>query len=255
MTPGGSFVLVSGPMGFRSGRVIKSIFSFTALKRCWRWGWRLALVLLVVDAAYLAGIWPKWEEYVAGPIRQSNFIRSYVVERREDSNLPALRWSPVPLASISRPMRRAVVVAEDARFYEHDGIDVEAFRDAMQRNFERRQIVFGASTISQQTVKNLFLSPSRDPLRKWHELWLTLAMERNLGKPRILEYYLNVAEFGRGIYGVEAAARFYYGIPASDLRAREAIELAATLPSPVANNPLTRTRAFQTRVRRISRFY
>jgi monofunctional biosynthetic peptidoglycan transglycosylase len=242
-------------MGFRSLRFLKSIFSLAALKRCWRWGWRLALILLLADAAYLAGIWPKWEEYAAGSILKSNFIRAYVVEQREDANLPALRWRPVPLSRISYAMRRAAVVAEDARFYEHDGIDFEAFHDAMQRNIERRRMVFGASTISQQTVKNLFLSPSRDPLRKWHELWITLAMERNLDKQRILEYYLNVAEFGRGVYGVEAAARFYYGISASDLRPREAIELAATLPSPVRNNPLTRTRAFQSRVRRISRFY
>lgn len=242
-------------MGFRSLRVIKSIFSLAALKRSWRWGWRLALVFLVVDAAYLAGIWPKWEDYSAGQLRQSNFIRAYQADRREDTGLPALRWYPVPIERISRAMRRAAVVAEDARFYEHDGIDVEAFREAMRRNFERRQFAFGASTISQQTVKNLFLSPSRDPLRKWHELWLTLGMERKLSKQRILEYYLNVAEFGRGIYGVEAAARFYYGISAAQLRRREAIELAATLPSPVRNNPLTRTRAFDSRVRRITRFY
>ena len=242
-------------MGFRSLRFIKSIFSWKSLGRGWRWGWRLALVLLVVDAAYLAGIWPKWEDYVAGPLQQSNFIRAYAVERRADTSLPRLRWSPVPIGKISRAMRRAAVVAEDSRFYEHDGIDMEAFRDAMQRNYERKRLAYGASTISQQTVKNLFLSPSRNPLRKWHELWLTFGMERHLSKQRILEYYLNVAEFGRGIYGVEAAARFYYGIPASELRAREAIELAATLPSPVRNNPLTRTSAFNSRVRRIARFY
>ena len=242
-------------MRFRLWRFFRSLFSFAALKRGWRWGWRLALVLVVVDAAYLAGIWPKWEDYVAGPLQQSNFIRAYVAERRSDANLPALRWSPVSMGKISPAMRRAVVVAEDARFYEHGGIDVEAFRDAMRRNYERGRLTHGASTISQQTVKNLFLSPSRNPLRKWHELWLTFGMEHHLSKQRILEYYLNIAEFGRGVYGVEAAARYYYGIPASRLRRREAIELAATLPSPVRRNPATRSRAFLSRVRRISRFY
>ena len=242
-------------MAFRFGQLVRSLFSLAALKRAWRWGWRLALVLLLADAAYLAGIWPKWENYSAGPLQQSNFIRAYAARHRSDANLPSLRWDPVPMARISRAMQRAAVVAEDARFHEHGGIDFEAFREAMRRNLERKQFAFGASTISQQTVKNLFLSASRDPLRKWHELWLTLAMERNLTKQRILEYYLNIAEFGRGIYGVEAAARYYYGIPASQLRRREAAELAATLPSPVKNNPLTRTRAFSSRVRRILRYY
>jgi monofunctional biosynthetic peptidoglycan transglycosylase len=234
---------------------MRSIFSFAAVGRAWRWGWRLALVLLLMDAAYLAGIWPNWEDYSAGPLRQSNFIRAYAAERRVGADLPPLRWEPVPVGRISSAMLRAAVVAEDARFYHHEGIDLDAFREAMQRNIERQRFVFGASTISQQTVKNLFLSASRDPLRKWHELWLTFAMERNLSKQRILEYYLNIAEFGRGIYGVEAAARYYYGIPASRLRKREAVELAATLPSPVRNNPLTRTSAFNWRVRRILRYF
>jgi monofunctional biosynthetic peptidoglycan transglycosylase len=236
-------------------RFFRALFSFTALKRAWRWGWRLLLVLLLVDLAYLASIWPQWQEYAAGPIQRSNFIRAYEVERRAEPGLPPLRWNPVPIARISGNMLRAAVVAEDARFYEHDGIDFEAFGDAMERNLERGRMVFGASTISQQTVKNLFLSASRDPLRKWHELWLTLGMERKLPKRRILEYYLNIAEFGQGVYGVEAAARFYFGVPASQLRKREAIELAATLPSPVKNNPLTRTRAFQRRVYRIQRYF
>ncbi len=125
----------------------------------------------------------------------------------------------------------------------------------MEYNLSKQRMVYGASTISQQTVKNLFLSPSRDPLRKWHELVLTLGMERNLSKQRILEYYLNVAEFGRGIYGVDAAARHYWDVPVYRLGRREAIELAATLPSPVRHNPATRTRAFNKRVQRINRYF
>ena len=236
-------------------RFFRALFSLRALKRTWRWGWRLLLLLVLADIAYLAGIWPQWEDYATGPIQRSNFIRGYETERRAEPGLPPLRWNPVPIARISSSMLRAVVVAEDARFYEHEGIDFEAFREAMERNLEQKRLAYGASTISQQTVKNLFLSSSRDPLRKWHELWLTLAMEKKLPKRRILEYYLNIAEFGRGIYGVEAAAWHYYGVPASQLRRREAIELAATLPSPVSNNPLTRTRSFQRRVYRIQRYY
>ena len=152
-------------------------------------------------------------------------------------------------------MIRAIVVAEDARFYEHSGIDMEALQAAMEYNLSEKRLVYGGSTISQQTVKNIFLSASRNPLRKWHELLLTIGMERNLTKKRILELYLNVAEFGRGVYGVEAAARYYWGIPASRLSANQAIQLAATLPSPVAHNPDTKTRFFNKRVRKINRYF
>ncbi|HEY0634777.1 MAG TPA: transglycosylase domain-containing protein, partial [Gammaproteobacteria bacterium] len=115
------------------------------------------------------------------------------------------------------------------------------------------KVVYGASTISQQTVKNMFLSGSRDYLRKWHELLLTWSMERNLSKPRILEIYLNVAEFGPGVYGVEAASRYYWNIPASALSYDQAVQLAACLPSPKKHNPKTNTRTCQRRAAKISR--
>lgn len=252
---GGLTVLVFGPMGFSISRFFRALFSLGALKRAWRWGWRLLLVLLVADIVYLAAIWPQWDRYASGPLQESSFMLAYEAEQRRRSDWPRMRWNPVPISQVSRAMRRAVVVAEDSRFYEHGGIDLEAFREAMETNLERGRLVYGASTISQQTVKNLFLTPSRNPLRKWHELWLTLGMERNLGKRRILEHYLNVAEFGRGIYGVDAAAWHYYGIPASRLYYWQAIELAATLPSPVYNNPTTQTRAFRSRVNRIRRHF
>ncbi len=152
-------------------------------------------------------------------------------------------------------MIRALIVAEDARFYSHSGIDIEAIQSAMETNLSEKRFAYGGSTISQQTVKNIFLSSSRNPLRKWHELLLTIGMERNLSKKRILELYLNVVEFGRGIYGVEAAARYYWGKSASRLSVKQAIELAATLPSPVKHNPDTRTRDFKRRVKKISRYF
>ena len=216
---------------------------------------RLAVLLAVLDAGYIIGIWPQWALYAAGPVQQSAFIRDYQVRQRQQSEWPPLRWQPVPAESISQQMFRAVIVAEDARFFEHDGVDLEALQDAMQHNLAEKRLVYGASTISQQTVKNLFLSPSRNPLRKWHEVLLTFGMERNISKERILENYLNVAEFGRGVYGVEAAARFYWNIPAARLSTAQAIELAATLPSPVANNPRSRTAAFKGRVEKIRRYF
>ena len=135
------------------------------------------------------------------------------------------------------------------------GLDIDALKEAMETNLSEKRLIYGGSTISQQTVKNVFLNPSRNPLRKWHELLLTIGMERNLSKKRILEHYLNVAEFGRGIYGVDAAARHYWNVPASKLTSRQAIELAATLPSPVRNNPKTRTSSFNNRVNKIRRYF
>ncbi len=242
-------------MASRFFRKIGSLFRVPIVTSTLRWSWRLLPVLVMMDIGYLIGIWPDWELYSEGPVQRSSFIRSYEFEQHRHADWPQLRWNPVPIATIPRSVVRAVIVAEDARFYEHEGVDIEALTDAMEYNLSKKKLIYGASTISQQTVKNIFLSPSRNPLRKWHELLLTIGMERNLSKQRILEHYLNVAEFGRGIYGVDAAARYYWGIPASGLTSRQAIELAATLPSPANNNPKTRTRSFQNRVRKIRRYF
>lgn len=242
-------------MAYRWQHKLRSIFRLSALRKLLRWGVRLLLLLILVDIGYLVAIWPDWERYAEGPLQQSNFMRSYESGRSRDSGWPELRWNPVPIETIPRDMLRAVVVAEDSRFYEHDGVDFEALKEVMTYNLSQKRMAFGGSTISQQTVKNLFLSASRDPLRKWHELILTLAMEQQLSKRRILEYYLNVAEFGRGVYGVDAAARHYWGIPVYRLTRLQAIELAATLPAPVKNNPVTRTRFFVNRVRKIRRYF
>ncbi|TNF32852.1 MAG: monofunctional biosynthetic peptidoglycan transglycosylase, partial [Gammaproteobacteria bacterium] len=200
--------------------------------------------LILLDGLYLYSRVPDWSVYARGPIPKSSFMQRYENARVDHRDWPALRWRPIPLSATPRHLQRAVIVAEDSRFYHHQGIDLIAFREAMELNLKKGKMAYGASTISQQTVKNLFLSPSRDPLRKWHELVLTLMMEQRLSKSRILEIYLNIAEFGRGIYGVEAAAQHYYGKSAADLTLAEAAGLAASLPSPVKSNPATRSRYF-----------
>jgi monofunctional biosynthetic peptidoglycan transglycosylase len=220
-----------------------------------RWSVRILLLIIVIDIGYLIGTWPDWVLHKAGPVQRSNFIRDYVSQKHQHDDWPPLLWKQKPIDEISEHMIRALVVAEDSRFYSHTGIDLEAFQAAMEQNLSNKRFIYGGSTISQQTVKNMFLSASRNPLRKWHELVITLGMERNLSKRRILEIYLNVAEFGRGIYGVEAASLHYWGISSSELSASQAIELAATLPSPIKHNPTTRTRAFNSRVQKISRYY
>ncbi len=218
------------------------------------WSLRIALVFMAADIFFLYLIWPDWGALRHGAIPKSVFIENYIQQRQVDRSLPRLRWFPVSRQQIPPHLRRAAVVAEDARFYEHQGVDLIAFREAMNRNLDKMQLRYGGSTISQQTTKNLFLSSSRDPLRKWHELVLTLGMEANFSKQRIMEIYLNIAEFGTGIYGVEAAARHYWGRSASQLTPWQAVELAATLPSPRKHNPQTRTRSFESRVSRIQRW-
>jgi len=143
-----------------------------------------------------------------------------------------LRRAWVPYERISMQLKRAVVAAEDAKFLDHEGFDWEAIQKAMTKNEQRGKVVAGASTISQQLAKNLFLSGQRSWLRKGQEAIITWMMERTLSKRRILELYLNVAEWGEGVFGAEAAARYHFGVPASALGPEQAAYLAAVLPSP-----------------------
>lgn len=220
--------------------------------RRWRLWLKLLAILAIGDLFYVAGMWPDWDLYARGPVPRTAFMIRYEHARRSEG-WPSLRWRPVPLERIPKSVIRAVIVGEDSRFWRHSGVDPEALEEALEYNLSRRRLAYGASTISQQTVKNYFFEPNRNPLRKWHELLLTLGMERNLEKRRILELYLNVAEFGPGIYGVEAASRAYWGIPASRLSALQAVELAATLPSPRKHNPRTRTERFTQRAAKLTR--
>ena len=145
------------------------------------------------------------------------------------------RW--VPFSKISPALVHAVIVAEDGTFYEHEGVDWYEVEESLEQNLERGKSIRGASTISQQLAKNLFLSTSRDPLRKAKELIITLRMERMLSKQRILEIYLNVIEWGNGVFGAEAAARKYFGKSAADVTREEAALLAAVIPSPLRHQP------------------
>ena len=218
-----------------------------------RWGLRILVVFLLIDSGYILGKLPDWTHFADGPIQKSAFMMDYEYQQAVDAKLPPLQWRPVDLTEISSNIAHAIIVAEDFRFYKHSGIDTEAFKQAWDYNLKNGRIIYGGSTISQQMIKNFLLSPSRNPLRKWHELWLTLSLEHNVSKDRILEVYLNIAEFGVGIYGVEAASRHYWGIPARDLSMDRAIELAATLTAPKKHNPATRTEYFLKQVKKIRR--
>jgi monofunctional glycosyltransferase len=145
------------------------------------------------------------------------------------------RW--VPYSRISANLKRAVIVTEDSAFWQHEGVDYEQLRESMEVNWERGEFARGASTITQQLAKNLYLSPSKNPLRKLKELLITRRLEVELSKQRILEIYLNVIEWGDGVWGAEAAARRYFKKPASELSAQESALLAAAIANPRLMNP------------------
>ena len=145
------------------------------------------------------------------------------------------RW--VPYSRISGNLKRAVIVTEDGAFWRHEGVDYEQLRESMEVNWERGEFARGASTITQQLAKNLYLSPSKNPMRKLKELLITRRLEVELSKQRILEIYLNVIEWGDGIWGAEAAARRYFRKSAADLSAQESALLAAAIANPHVLDP------------------
>ena len=145
------------------------------------------------------------------------------------------RW--VPYARISNNLKRAVIVTEDSAFWQHEGVDYDQLRESMETNWERGEFARGASTITQQLAKNLYLSPSKNPIRKLRELMITRRLELELPKQRILEIYLNSIEWGDGVWGAEAAARRYFRKSAADLTASEAALLAGAIANPHIMDP------------------
>ena len=156
------------------------------------------------------------------------------------------RW--IPLSRIPRHVIDAVVVAEDGTFYEHQGIDWYEVQESIEKNLDEGRMARGASTITQQLAKNLYLSTSKDPVRKVKELLITLLLERVLTKPRILELYLNVIEWGDGIYGAEAAARTYFATSSGDLSREQAAALAAVIINPRRYSPAAPNRRIRNRI-------
>jgi monofunctional biosynthetic peptidoglycan transglycosylase len=185
--------------------------------------------------------------------RTTAFMERRMAELARRGESARLEWLPVPLSRIAPALRRAVVVAEDARFWSHDGVDWQAVQEAVEKNWKEKEIGHGASTITQQLAKNLYLSPARTPWRKLREWAISRRLERELSKKRILELYLNVIEFGRRTYGAEAASRRYFGKPAAELSEWEAATLAAVIPSPRIYDPVRHPRRVELRARRILR--
>jgi len=191
-----------------------------------------------------------------GSLRSTNPTSTALIEAREaQAEAKTLHigrhWIWVPLSRISPHLRRAVVAAEDASFFTHEGFDWEGMKDAAIYDLEKGELKRGGSTITQQLAKNLYLSSERSIFRKAHEALITRSLEHHLSKERILELYLNVAEWGTGVYGAEAASRHHFQKPARDLSEDEAAWLAAILPAPRRYDPLRRTRALTSRYERV----
>src|SRR6476469_8728512 len=195
-----------------------------------RWAIRAVLVLLaafvLLQLWYAAHIW-WWRDH---PPRETAFMSARLAELKKVNPGARLQYVWVPYQRISVQLKRAMIAAEDARFVEHEGFDWEGIQHAIDKNLKKGKVVAGGSTITQQLAKNLFLSGERSYLRKGQELVITYMLEYWMDKERILEIYLNVVEWGVGIFGAEAAAQHYYGVSAAGLSASQAARLAVMLP-------------------------
>lgn len=162
----------------------------------------------------------------------SAFMEDRLEVLQEKNPNAALKHRWVSYKNISPNLKRALIAAEDAKFVDHEGFDWEGIEKAYEKNLKKGKVVAGGSTISQQLAKNLFLSTKRTPWRKLEEAMITVMLESTMSKRRIFEIYLNVIEWGNGIFGAEAAARHYFGTSAKNLSSEQAAKLAAMVPNP-----------------------
>jgi monofunctional glycosyltransferase len=215
---------------------------------------RALVILLLIVAAIAAYEWLTFPD-VAALAKQAPKTTAFMDERRAQLRAAGkdgtIHYTFVPYARISPYLRRAVLVAEDNDFYQHNGVDVKGMQEAIRKDWERRRITHGGSTITQQLAKNLYLSPSRNPLRKIKEFFIARALENHLTKKRILELYLNVVEMGERVYGAEAASRAYFHTSAAGISPSQAALLAGCLPNPRAMNPAAPNKRLRARQRMI----
>ncbi len=179
---------------------------------------------------------------------ETSYMRIRTLQAKAQGKKAERQFYWTPWDGISENLKHAVLVAEDGGFYQHKGVDWESTLQALKTDWKKRRFANGGSTITQQVARNLYLSPSKNPLRKIKEILIARRLESELGKRRIFEIYLNVAEWGKGIYGAQAAAEAYFGKNASDLTPEEGAALAAALPSPRRYNPAGGTRFMERRI-------
>ncbi|HAN54897.1 MAG TPA: monofunctional biosynthetic peptidoglycan transglycosylase [Betaproteobacteria bacterium] len=197
-----------------------------------KWLRRGLLGLVVLVLGYQLWIFAHVWWWVDHNPANSAFMEERLNRLQENNPDAALRHKWVPYSQISGNLKRALVAAEDAHFLSHDGFDWEGIQLAAEKNLKKGKIVAGGSTISQQLAKNLFLSGSRTPWRKLEEAIITVMIEQMMSKRRILEIYMNVIEWGNGVFGANAAAHYYYRVSQARLSASQAAKLAAMVPNP-----------------------
>jgi len=196
--------------------------------------WLVGLAVALVAAVFALNLWFAahiywWRDH---PVGETSFMAWRMDELRAKDPKAQLKYNWVAYDRISGNLKRAMVAAEDAKFVDHEGFDWEGIQQALEKNQKRGRVVAGGSTITQQLAKNLFLSPSRSYWRKAEEAVITVMLEAMLPKRRILEIYLNVIEWGSGVFGAAEASRLYFGATAAQLSAEQAARLAAMAPNP-----------------------
>ena len=213
------------------------------------------ILKLAVAAVLVCVLYVVWLPDVA-PLKRSNPPTTSFIELKRAAERSAGRgfWPRqmwVPWDRISDNLKHAVFIAEDDTFYQHQGVDWDSVKAALLRDWQKKRFAYGGSTITQQVARNLYLSPSKNPLRKLKELLIARRLERVLGKRRIFELYLNIAQWGQGIYGAEAAAQAYFGKSAADLSVDEAVAMAVVLPNPKRWSPARKGRYVERNMRRV----
>ncbi len=207
----------------------------------------LALILLLAADIAVCFVYPDVAVLKKKNPEKTSFMK-YREKQWENKGLDKkIKQKWVPFNRISPYAVKAVIIAEDDKFWRHEGFDFVAMQKAFEKDIKKKKFKAGGSTISQQLAKNLFLTPAKNPLRKIKEAIYTWRLEKNLSKKRIMELYLNVAEWGDALFGIEAAARKYYGKSASSLGPEEAARLATVLPNPIRFNPVGNSRYVRNR--------
>jgi monofunctional biosynthetic peptidoglycan transglycosylase len=194
--------------------------------------WRVAAALLLLLVLYQLWLFAHICWWIKFNPATSAFMEDRLEVMQNKNPKAGLKHRWVPYKRISSNLKRALIAAEDARFVDHEGFDWEGIAKAYEKNLKKGKIVAGGSTISQQLAKNLFLSTKRTPWRKGEEVLITLMLEAVMDKQRIFEIYLNIIEWGNGVFGAEAAARHYFGVSAAQLGPEQAAKLAAMVPNP-----------------------
>jgi len=194
--------------------------------------WRIVFWLFALLVLYQLWLFAHIVWWIKFDPASSSFMEDRL-ELMQDKNPDAeLKHKWVDYSKISKNLKRALIVSEDAKFVDHEGFDWEGIQKAYEKNMKKGKVVAGGSTISQQLAKNLFLSTKRTPWRKGEEVIITLMLEAVMDKRRIFEIYLNVIEWGNGVFGAEAAARHYFKVSAAQLSPEQAARLAAMVPNP-----------------------